>query len=82
MVAAGTYQVTLNMAVTYRVCTSVSVGNACLSEQNGSGVIPINITMILTNDCTTITAPSTATSVSAALFRSTTEFGCAFWATK
>jgi spore coat protein U-like protein len=58
VVAAGTYQVTLNMAVTYRVCTSVSVGNTCLSEQNGSGVIPINITVILTNDCTTITAPN------------------------
>ena len=58
VVAAGTYQVTLNMAVTYRVCTSVSVGNVCLSEQNGSGVIPITVTATLTNDCTTITSPN------------------------
>lgn len=58
VVAAGTYQVTLNMAVTYRVCTSISVGGLCLSEQNGSGIIPIAITAILTNDCTTITSPN------------------------
>ena len=58
VVAAGTYQLTLNMAVTYRICTSIAIGNICLSEQNGSGVIPINITAILTNDCTTITAPN------------------------
>ncbi|THB84693.1 spore coat U domain-containing protein [Pantoea allii] len=58
VVAAGTYTVTLNMAVTYRICTSINVVNFCLNEQNGSGVIPINITVILTNDCTTITAPN------------------------
>jgi len=58
VVAAGTYQVTLNMAVTYRICTSIAIGNLCLSEQTGSGVIPITVTAILTNDCTTITAPN------------------------
>ncbi|PZL95244.1 fimbrial protein [Pantoea graminicola] len=58
VVAAGTYQVTLNMAVTYRICTSIAIGGLCLSEQNGSGVIPINLTAILTNDCTTITSPN------------------------
>ncbi|ELP26713.1 Csu type fimbrial protein [Pantoea eucalypti] len=58
VVAAGTYSVTLNMAVTYRICTSIGVGNLCLSEQQGSGVIPINVTAVLTNDCTTITAPN------------------------
>ena len=58
VVAAGTYQVTLNLAVTYRICTSIGVGNICLNEQNGSGVIPITVTAILTNDCTTITAPN------------------------
>ena len=29
VVAAGTYTVTLNMAVTYRICTSVAIGNVC-----------------------------------------------------
>lgn len=58
VVAAGTYQVTLNMAVTYHICTSIAIGGLCLSEQNGSGVIPINLTAILTNDCTTITSPN------------------------
>ncbi|MGK3143483.1 Csu type fimbrial protein [Pantoea sp. C2G6] len=58
VVAAGSYQLTLNLAVTYRICTSVGVGNLCLSEQNGSGVIPITVTAILTNDCTAITAPN------------------------
>ncbi|WP_448309356.1 Csu type fimbrial protein [Pantoea sp. PGP6] len=58
VVAAGTYQVTLNMAVTYRICTSIAIGNLCLSEQTGSGVITITVTAILTNDCTTITAPN------------------------
>jgi len=58
VVAAGTYQVTLNMAVTYRICTSIGIGSLCLSEQTGSGVIPITVTAILTNDCTTITAPN------------------------
>lgn len=57
-VAAGTYTTTLNLAVTYNICTSVGVGNICLSPQTGSGVIPISVTMVVTNDCTTITAPN------------------------
>ncbi|WP_243078949.1 spore coat U domain-containing protein [Pantoea sp. MQR6] len=57
-VAAGTYTVTLNMAVTYNVCTSVSLLGICLTPQTGSGVIPITVTVILTNDCTAITAPN------------------------
>jgi spore coat protein U-like protein len=58
VVTAGTWQVTLNLAVTYRICTSIAIGNLCLSEQSGSGVIPVTVTAILTNDCTTITAPN------------------------
>lgn len=59
-VAAGTYTVTLNIAVTYRVCTGVNIGGVCvaLSDQNGSGTIPITVTMVIGNDCTTITAPN------------------------
>ncbi|MEZ3500716.1 spore coat protein U domain-containing protein [Pantoea sp. KPR_PJ] len=58
IVAAGTYTTTLNLAVTYNVCTSVSVASLCLSQQTGSGVIPISVTLVVTNDCTTITAPN------------------------
>ncbi|MBP2168269.1 spore coat protein U-like protein [Erwinia toletana] len=60
-VAAGTYTVTLNVAVTYRICTGLGIGGLiCLSgqDQNGSGTIPITVTMVVTNDCTTITAPN------------------------
>lgn len=60
VVAAGTYTVTLNVAVTYRICTGIGIGGLCLagSDQNGSGTIPITITMVISNDCTTITAPN------------------------
>ncbi|MBE5254037.1 spore coat U domain-containing protein [Mixta mediterraneensis] len=57
-VAAGTYTLTLNMAVTYNVCTSIGLLGACLTPQTGSGVIPITVTAILSNDCTAITAPN------------------------
>ncbi|KOC90137.1 Csu type fimbrial protein [Winslowiella iniecta] len=55
-VAAGTYTVTLNIAVTYRICTGINIGGICvaLSDQNGSGTIPLTVTMVVTNDCTTI----------------------------
>ncbi|WHS99427.1 MAG: hypothetical protein LZT29_02429 [Pantoea stewartii] len=57
-VAAGTYTVTLNMTVTYNICTSVSAVGLCLTPQTGSGVIPITVTVVLSNDCTAITAPN------------------------
>lgn len=57
-VAAGTYTVTLNLYVTYNICTSLGVGGLCLTPQTGTGTIPITLTMVLSNDCTTITAPN------------------------
>lgn len=57
-VAAGTYTVTLNMTVTYNVCTSISLLGLCLTPQTGSGIIPITVTVVLSNDCTAITAPN------------------------
>lgn len=57
-VAAGSYTLTLNMTVTYNICTSVSALGACLTPQTGSGVIPITVTVVLSNDCTAITAPN------------------------
>lgn len=60
VVAAGTYSGTLNLAVTYRVCTGLAALGLCLAgqDQNGSGTIPISVTLAITNDCTTITAPN------------------------
>ncbi|WP_313683105.1 spore coat protein U domain-containing protein [Pantoea sp.] len=57
-VAAGTYTVTLNLYVTYNICTSLGVGGLCLTPQTGTGTIPITLTVVLSNDCTTITAPN------------------------
>ncbi|YCI29885.1 spore coat U domain-containing protein [Erwinia sp. PK3-005] len=60
VVAAGTYSGTLNLAVTYRICTGIAALGLCLAgqDQNGSGTIPITVTLTVTNDCTTITAPN------------------------
>lgn len=60
VVAAGTYSGTLNLAVTYRICTGIAALGICLAgqDQNGSGTIPITVTLTITNDCTTITAPN------------------------
>lgn len=59
VVAAGTYTVTLNILVNYSVCTGIGALGLCLlgNQQTGSGTIPITTTLIVTNDCTTITAP-------------------------
>ncbi|QHM72415.1 Csu type fimbrial protein [Mixta intestinalis] len=60
VVAAGNYTLTLNLAVTYRICTGVAALGICLAgqDQNGSGTIPITLSLTITNDCTTITAPN------------------------
>ncbi|MDR7344722.1 spore coat protein U-like protein [Pantoea alhagi] len=60
VVAAGTYSGTLNVAVTYRICTGLGALGLCLlgQDQNGSGTIPITVNLTITNDCTTITAPN------------------------
>ncbi|MEY8772159.1 spore coat U domain-containing protein [Erwinia sp. ACCC 02193] len=60
VVAAGTYTVTLNILVSYNICTGIGALGACLlgSQQTGSGTVPITTTLVVTNDCTTITAPN------------------------
>ncbi|MFD1803976.1 spore coat protein U domain-containing protein [Mixta tenebrionis] len=60
VVAAGNYSLTLNLAVTYRICTGIAALGICLAgqDQNGSGTIPITLSLTITNDCTTITAPN------------------------
>ena len=60
VVAAGNYTLTLNVAVTYRICTGIAALGLCLAgqDQNGSGTIPITLNLTITNDCATITAPN------------------------
>ncbi|WLS79585.1 spore coat U domain-containing protein [Erwinia pyri] len=60
VVAAGTYTVTLNILVNYNICTGLGAVGLCLlgNQQTGSGTVPITTTLIVTNDCTTITAPN------------------------
>lgn len=59
-VAAGTYTVTLNVLVRWNICTGLGALGLCLlgNQQTGSTTLPITVTMIITNDCTTITAPN------------------------
>ncbi|EPO1789043.1 Csu type fimbrial protein [Cronobacter turicensis] len=55
-VAAGTYQVTLNFSVNYSICAlGVAV---CLTPQNGTTTFTSLVTLTVTNDCSTITAPN------------------------
>ncbi len=60
VVAAGTYTVTLNILVTYNICTGLGALGLCLlsSQQTGSGILPITTRLVISNDCTTITAPN------------------------
>ncbi|WP_312240942.1 spore coat U domain-containing protein [Pantoea sp.] len=57
-IAAGTYNVTLNLSVTYNICTSINLLGLCLGGQTGTNVVPIAVSIIVSNDCTTITAPN------------------------
>ncbi|EOU9538514.1 spore coat protein U domain-containing protein [Cronobacter dublinensis] len=55
-VAAGAYQVTLNFSVSYSIC---AVGVAvCLNPQNGTSTFSSLVTLTVTNDCSTISAPN------------------------
>ncbi|EOL9022274.1 spore coat protein U domain-containing protein [Cronobacter dublinensis] len=55
-VAAGAYQVTLNFSVSYSIC---AVGVAvCLNPQTGTGTFISLVTLTVTNDCSTISAPN------------------------
>lgn len=60
VIAAGTYTTTLTLTVSYSVCTSAGVAGICLGTvQTSSGTaLPLTVTLVVTNDCTTITAPN------------------------
>ncbi|TKI07247.1 Csu type fimbrial protein [Martelella alba] len=59
VVAAGAYTVTLNILVSYAICTGIGAAGQCLpgSLQSGSTVVPLSLSLTITNDCTTIAAP-------------------------
>lgn len=59
-VAAGMYTGTLNVLTSYAICTGIGAVGQCApgGMQTGSAVVPLNITLMVTNDCTTITAPA------------------------
>ncbi|OON41966.1 fimbrial protein [Izhakiella australiensis] len=57
VVAAGNYKVRLNVQVSYDICTSINLLNICLTPQTDTTVVPVSLTMTITNDCTTISAP-------------------------
>ncbi len=60
VVAAGSYTGVMNMLVSYNVCTGLGALGLCLagSQITSSGTVPITVSMTITNDCTTITAPN------------------------
>ncbi|NDL64659.1 Csu type fimbrial protein [Acerihabitans arboris] len=57
-VAAGTYTLTLNILVNYAICTGIGALGQCMpgSSQTGSAMVPLVVTLVITNDCVTITA--------------------------
>ncbi|MBT9432920.1 spore coat U domain-containing protein [Candidatus Sodalis endolongispinus] len=59
-VRAGTYSGTLNVLTQYNICTSIGVGGMCLPAgmKSGAVVVPMSVTLVVTNDCIAITAPN------------------------
>ncbi len=54
-VSAGTWQTTLSLNVNWSIC---SLGVAvCLAAQTGSSTVSITVTLVVTNDCSTLTTP-------------------------
>lgn len=54
--SAGPYQVALTFRVNWNICSLSAL--ACLSYQTGSGPLTPALTLNVTNDCTTISAPN------------------------
>lgn len=57
---ADTYSGTLNVLTQYNICTSIGVAGTCLPAgmQSGTVVVPLSVTLMVTNDCIAITAPN------------------------
>jgi spore coat protein U-like protein len=60
VIAAGTYTTTITITVSYTVCAGLNVGGLCVGTvQSSAGTaMPITVNLVVTNDCTTITAPN------------------------
>ncbi|XBS69711.1 spore coat U domain-containing protein [Acerihabitans sp. KWT182] len=59
-VAAGTYSGTLNVLTRYAICTGIGAAGQCApgSLQSGSTVAPLTVSLVITNDCVSISAPN------------------------
>ncbi|WP_213991302.1 spore coat U domain-containing protein [Sodalis sp. dw_96] len=59
-VAAGSYIGTLNVLTSYAICTGIGAAGQCMPGglQSGSAVEPMTVSLAITNDCITITAPN------------------------
>lgn len=61
-VAAGTYTTTLTFATSWDVCNGLGLDilgiQVCILHQTGSASLSLTVTLQVTNDCTTITAPA------------------------
>lgn len=55
-IAAGNYQTTLTLRLNWSIC-SLGVA-ACLLAQTGSATLTVNVMLVVTSDCSTITAPA------------------------
>lgn len=60
VIAAGTYTTTITLSVSYNVCAGVNVLGACVGTLHTSSgtAMQIIVNLVVTNDCTTITAPN------------------------
>lgn len=57
-IAAGQYTVTLNLTVAWDICGLVGIGGLCTNKQQGSTLLSTTLTLDITNDCITISAPN------------------------
>ncbi|WP_334470955.1 Csu type fimbrial protein [Arsenophonus sp. PmNCSU2021_1] len=56
--SAGTYNVTLNLTINWNICGLLGIGSICLNPQVGSTTLSPVVSLIVTNDCSTISAPN------------------------
>ncbi|SPP31815.1 hypothetical protein ARAF_1473 [Arsenophonus endosymbiont of Aleurodicus floccissimus] len=55
--SARTYNVTLNLTINWNICGLLGISNICLNPQVGSTTLSPVVSLIVTNDCSTISAP-------------------------
>lgn len=55
-VAAGTYSTSLTVTISWNICTAGALV-LCINNDTGTDTLVIPVTLVVTNDCATITAP-------------------------